>query len=233
MQNDGKIGQLVYCICKSGFNGWEGDYHGKMSPRWQTPYSHLKAYCAHPFSVMRYFCGDISGVQAFLDKPGVRATAEDPMLSINSIHVKFANGGFGHLISQRGDAAFGYGGWWSYEHAGTRGTFAIENCTEKLLYWNPQQKDASGRPTMMQATLEPEVYDTGIKSFNATFPVRINAWLEDLTNKVPREHIRASGRDALATLEYTFAAIQSYENGGELVVPHKLPALHGDTQFVY
>ena len=55
----------------------------------------------------------------------------------------------------------------------------------------------------------------------------------DLTNKVPREHIRASGRDALATLEYTFAAIQSYENGGELVVPHKLPALHGDTQFVY
>ena len=41
------------------------------------------------------------------------------------------------------------------------------------------------------------------------------------------------GRDALATLEYTFAAIQSYENGGELVVPHKLPALHGDTQFVY
>ena len=51
MQNDGKIGQLVYCICKSGFNGWEGDYHGKMSPRWQTPYSHLKAYCAHPFSV--------------------------------------------------------------------------------------------------------------------------------------------------------------------------------------
>ena len=155
------------------------------------------------------------------------------MLSINSIHVKFANGGFGHLISQRGDAAFGYGGWWSYEHAGTRGTFAIENCTEKLLYWNPQQKDASGRPTMMQATLEPEVYDTGIKSFNATFPVRINAWLEDLTNKVPREHIRDSGRDALATLEYTFAAIQSYENGGELVVPHKLPALHGDTQFVY
>ena len=233
MQNDGKIGQLVYCICKSGFNGWEGDYHGKMSPRWQTPYSHLKAYCAHPFSVMRYFCGDISGVQAFLDKPGVRATAEDPMLSINSIHVKFANGGFGHLISQRGDAAFGYGGWWSYEHAGTRGTFAIENCTEKLLYWDPKKKDASGRPTMAQATLEPEVFDTGITSFNATFPVRINAWLEDLTNKVHPEHIRASGRDALATLEYTFACIESYENGGALVVPHKLPPIHGSITNIY
>lgn len=233
MQNNGQIGQLLYCIHKVGFNGWEGDYHGKMSPRWQTPYSHLKAFCAHPFSVMRYFCGDIVAVQAFLDKPGVRATAEDPMLSVNSIHVKFANGGFGHLISQRGDAAFGYGGWWSYEHTGTKGTFAIENCTEKLLYWDPKKSDASGRPTMAQASLEPEVYDTGIASFNATFPVRINAWLEDLTNKVPPEHIRASGRDALATLEYTFAAIESYENGGALVVPHRLPALHGDINYVY
>ena len=134
MQKDGKIGQLLYCIHKVGFNGWQGTYGGVGSPRWQTPYSHLKAFCAHPFSVMRYFCGDIVAVQAFLDKPGVRYTAEDPMLSVNSIHVKFANGGFGHLISQRGDAAFGYGGWWSYEHTGTKGTFAIENCTEKLLY---------------------------------------------------------------------------------------------------
>jgi len=233
MQEDGLIGQLQYCICKSGFNGWEGDYRGKMSPRWMTPYSHLKAYCAHPFSVMRYFCGDIVGVQAFLDKPGVRASAEDPMLTLNSIHVKFANGGYGHLISQRGDSAWGYGGWWSYEHAGTKGTFAIENCTEKLLYWDPKKKDASGRPTMSQATLEPEIFDTGIKSFNATFPVRINAWLEDLTNKVHPEHIRASGRDALATLEYTFACIESYENGGALVVPHKLPAIHGDTSVIY
>ena len=36
---------------------------------------HLKAFCAHPFSVMRYFCGDIVAIQAFLDKPGVRRTA--------------------------------------------------------------------------------------------------------------------------------------------------------------
>jgi hypothetical protein len=77
------------------------------------------------------------------------------------------------------------------------------------------------------------VFDTGIKSFNATFPVRINAWLEDLTNKVPREYVRASGRDALATLEYTFAAIESYENGGEVVVPHRLPAVHGDIRYVW
>ena len=127
----GDIGELVYCIHKVGFNGSEKTYGGAGSPRWLTPYSHIKAFCAHPFSVMRHFCGDIVGVQAFLSKPGVRATACDPMLSICSIHVKFANGGVGYLLSQRGDAMFGLGGWWSYEHAGTRGTFCIENAVEK------------------------------------------------------------------------------------------------------
>ena len=56
----------------------------------------------------------------------------------------------------------------------------------------------------------------------------LSAFLEDVTNKVPYEYLRASGRDALATLEYTFAAIKSYENGGALVVPEMLPPMHGD-----
>jgi predicted dehydrogenase len=218
---DKKIGELVYCIHKVGFNGSEKKYGGTGSPRWQTPYSHLKAFCAHPFSVMRHFCGDIMQVQAFLDRPGVRRTAGDPMLSINGIHVRFANGGIGYLLSQRGDAMFGLGGWWSYEHSGTRGTFCIENCVEKLHYWD------------IDAAQNPETFDTGITDFGATFPARIHAWLEDLTNKVPLEHVRASGRDALATLTYTFAAMRSYEEGGALVVPEALPAFHGDVQYVW
>ncbi|MGI6172792.1 MAG: Gfo/Idh/MocA family protein [Christensenellales bacterium] len=232
MQEEGKVGELVYCIHKVGFNGTEASYRGKGSPRWQTPYSHVKAFCAHPFSVMRYFCGDISHVQAFFEKPGFRRSAEDPMYSINSIHVRFANGGIGYLISQRGDAMFGYGGWWSYEHCGTKSTFAIENCVEKLHVWDPANNDPT-RPTMSQATPEPETYNTGITGFDATFPVRINAYLEDVANKVPREYLRASGRDALATLEYTFAAIKSFENGGALVVPEMLPPLHGDIAKVW
>ena len=51
--------------------------------------------------------------------------------------------------------------------------------------------------------------DTGITDFGATFPARIHAFLEDVTNGVPREQLRSSGRDALATLEYTWAAIES------------------------
>jgi len=74
----------------------------------------------------------------------------------------------------------------------------------------------------------PEVTDTGIKDFGATFPRRIHAFLEDITNGVPRESLRASGRDALAALEYTWAVIESYEQRGALVRPHPLPPLFGD-----
>lgn len=229
MQNAGEVGELLYCVHKVGFNGSELGYKGypAKDSRWYTPYSHIKAFCAHPFSVMRYFCGDITGVQAFLDRPGVRRTGEDPMLSVNSIHVRFANGGYGHLISQRGDAMFGYGGWWSYEHCGTKSTFAIENCVQKLHVWKP---DPEGKADM--GTPAPVTRDYGVSDFGATFPSRINAFLEDVTNKVSPEAIRASGRDALATLEYTFAAIASYENGGALVVPSALPALRGDVSFI-
>ena len=81
------------------------------------------------------------------------------------------------------------------------------------------------------ATPAPKTKDYGVSDFGATFPNRIGAFLEDITNGVHPEAIRASGRDALATLEYTFAAIKSYENGGELVVPEMLPPIRGDISF--
>jgi hypothetical protein len=70
--------------------------------------------------------------------------------------------------------------------------------------------------------------NTGITDFGQTFPRRIHAFLEDVNNGVPLEELRASGRDALATLEYTWAAMESWEQGGALVRPHGLPPLHGD-----
>ncbi len=217
---EGKVGEHVYSLHKVGFNGGDEKYSFKNVGRWQRPYSHLKAFLAHPFSVMRYFGGNITHVQAFLSKPGVRKTAEDLMLSINSVHVKYEDESAGYLLSQRGDAVFGLGGWWSYELAGTKGTFCIENCVEKLHFWQASTSQSMG-------TAVPETMDTGITSFGATFPKRIHAYLEDVTNKVPADYLRASGRDALATVEYTFAVIQSYEEGGALVRPHPLPPMHG------
>ena len=90
---------------------------------------------------------------------------------------------------------------------------------EKLTYWKQGQA--------------PETMNTGVTDFGATFPIRIHAFYEDLLNKVPLEHLRASGRDALATMEYIFAAIDSYESGGQIVRPHALPAYHGHPTIIH
>ncbi|MGI6745959.1 MAG: putative oxidoreductase YcjS [Firmicutes bacterium ADurb.Bin300] len=215
----GKIGEQIYCINKVGFNGSTvTPCEINKNSRWQMPYSHAKAFLTHPFSVMHHFCGEISHIQAFMDRPGARKQSGDLMLSVQSIHMKFQNGCVGYLLSQRGDACFGLGGWWSFELAGTKGTFCIENCVEKITYWEHEE--------------EPQIMNTGITDFGATFPIRIHAFLEDITNNVPREHIRASGRDALATMEYIFAAIDSFESGGEIARPHALPAYHGDVSII-
>jgi predicted dehydrogenase len=222
---DGQVGELIYLLFKVGFNGGEETYGFNPSPRFNQPYAHMKAFLTHPFSVMRHFCGDITHVQSFSSRPGFRKNKGDLLVSVNSVHVTFANGTIGYLLSQRGDAVWGLGGWWSCEVAGSKGSFCIENCIERLTYWpapKPGQSFGLGQgPT-------PEILDTGIKDFGVTFPRRIHAFLEDVTNGVPRDHLRSSARDALATLEYIWAVIESYEQGGVLVRPHSLPPMHGD-----
>lgn len=226
--DDGEIGESVYCLAKMGFNGGEETYGLANSPKIKGhPYFHMKAFLTHPLSIMRYFCGDITHIQTFSDRPGHRRKVGDVMVSINSIHMKFANGTVGYLLSQRGDAVYGLGGWWSLELAGTRGTFCIENCVEKISLW----RATKGVPAI-SVHPEPEVTDYGTNDFNRTFNNRLRAFLEDVTNQVPREEIRASGRDALAVLEYTFAVIESYERGGEMVRPNPLPPLKGDPLFM-
>ena len=216
---EGEVGELIYCLHKMGFAGGERTYRPQDSPRVKGfPYFHMKAFLSHPFSVMRYFCGDVTHVQAFVTRPSFRKSAGDVMLSVNSIHVKFANDCIGYLLSQRGDTTFGMGGWWSIEVGGTRGTFCVENCIEKVTFWPAPDAEAA----------EPVVTNSGIADFHQTFPLRIHAFLEDITENVPGDRLRASGRDALAALEYTWAAMESYEQGGILVRPHPLPPLHGN-----
>jgi predicted dehydrogenase len=205
-----------------GFAGGERTYRPATGERsWGYPYFHAKAFLSHPFGVMRYFCGDVTHVQAFLSQPSYRKRAGDVMLSVNSIHLRFANGCIGHLLSTRGDTTFGLGGWWSVEVGGTLGTFCIENCVEKVTYWPSPAGGATGRTA--GDGLEPVVTPSGTTDFQTTFAARIHAFLEDIANGVPKHRLRASGRDALASLEYTWAAMESYEQGGALVRPHPLP----------
>lgn len=210
---DGDLGEIRYCLMKMGFSGGEEGYGGApQDPRVKGfPYFHVKAFLTHPFSVMRYLCGDITDVQAFFGRPGFRQRAGEVMLSQTSIHTRFASGSTGYLLSTRGDTPVGLGGWWSIEVGGTHGTLCIENCIEKVTFWRPQQP-------------EPIVTASGTSNFDDTFPRRLQAFLEDVSGGVARDRLRGSGRDALAALEYTFAAIESHELGGVLVRPHALPA---------
>ncbi|HSI83949.1 MAG: Gfo/Idh/MocA family protein [Candidatus Methylacidiphilales bacterium] len=228
LMDSGEIGEQIYCLHRMGFIGGDATYNpaGGGGPNFSGfPYAHLKAFLAHPFSLLRYFCGDITHVQAFMDRPALRKNNGDAMLSIASIHVRFMNGCTGYLFSSRGDVTMGLGGWWSFELGGTKGTFTIENCVEKVTYYptpKPGEKYGLGEQPAARVT------ESGVKDFNSTFPTRIHAFLEDVTNKVPKDKLRASGRDALATLEYTFAAIESHEQGGALVRPHPLPTAKRD-----
>ena len=223
--DDGQMGELLYSTFKVGFNGGDETYGGPAGPRFNNLYGHMKAFLTHPFSVMRYFMGDISHIQAFATRPGFRRTKNDLLVSVNAVNIRFASGAVGQLLSHRGDSVFGLGGWWNFEVAGSKGTFCIENCVEKLSYW-PTPKP--GQSFGLGEGPEPEVMDTGIKDFGATFPKRLHAYLEDVRNGVALDKLRASGRDALATMEYIQAVIESYELGGAMVRPHPLPAIHGD-----
>jgi predicted dehydrogenase len=229
MMDAGRVGEQIFCLHRMGFVGGEFTYGGPGENPNSVgfPYFHVKAFLAHPFSIMRFFCGDITHVQAFMSRPSCRKKAGDVMVSINSIHVRFANDAIGYLFSQRGDTTMGFGGWWSIEVGGTKGTFCIENCVEKLTFIAAPGAAGAADPATLSLgkANEPEVTDTGLTDFGITFPNRIHAFLEDVTNQVPKDKLRASGRDALATLEYTFAAIESYEQGGIIVRPQPLPKL--------
>ena len=228
---DGQMGQFVYCLHKMGFAGGEYTFSPTAGRRHAGfPYFHMKAFLTHPFSVMRHFCGDVTHVQAFADRPARRRGAGDVLLSVNSIHLRFANGCVGYLLSQRGDTTFGLGGWWSIEVGGTRGTFCIENCVERLTYWPAPGAAGAAQPEKLGLgkSPPPTVTESGLTDFGETFPMRIHAFLADVAAGVPRDCLRGSGRDALAALEYTWAAMESYERGGALVRPHPLPEGKGD-----
>ncbi len=217
--DEGDLGEPRYCLMKMGFSGGEPLYGGPPGdPRAKGfPYFHAKAFLSHPLSVMRHLCGDVTHVQAFFGRPGFRQRAGEVLLSQTSIHARFANDCTGYLLSTRGDTPVGLGGWWSIEVGGTRGTLCIENCIEKITFW-PAQTERGRVP-------EPVVTASGIRDFDETFPRRIHAFLEDVGARVPKDALRASGRDALAALEYTWAAMESHELGGALVRPHPLPPL--------
>ena len=227
---DGEIGELVYCLHKMGFNGGEAGYAPATSSRMKgLPYFHLKAFLSHPFAVMRYFCGDITHVQAFVDRPGFRSSAGDLMLSIASIHVRFANGAVGYLLSQRGDATFGLGGWWSLEVAGTQGHLLHRELhREDHLLAGARLGEGQECGQRPGRELGADRDQFGHHRFRPDLPAAPARLPGGRHQRGPRREgarlrPRCAGRAGIRA-----AVIESYEQGGAMVRPHALPPLHGD-----
>ena len=166
------------------------------NPNESSPWFHLRALHPHSIDVMRYFCGDIRGVHAFLSKGKGRT-----IWSNAQIGMLFENGVVGNLTGSYDAARPQYG----LEHCdvvGSDGRFVLEECCERVTF-------------MHRRKIERESYDYlgEMRGFGDTFMSRIAAWVQQLIEKVPPDRIDGSGDDALQAQRVIEAAIQSFETG--------------------
>jgi predicted dehydrogenase len=147
------------------------------NPNETSPWFHMRALHSHSIDVMRYFAGDVVKVQAFMKMASHRKT-----WSNCSVNMLFANGAVGHLTG-------------SYdmttrhpiercEVAGTKGRFVLENVMERLTLY-PHDSDEL-------TVLEPTMMGGGL-NFDQTFKNRIHRFLEQVSEKAPRDQIEGSG----------------------------------------
>jgi predicted dehydrogenase len=163
------------------------------NPNETSPWFHLRALHPHSIDVMRYFCGPVKSVQAFLMKGEGRT-----IWSNAQINMHFENEVVGHLTGSY-DAGGSYG-LERCEVVGSKGRFVLEDACEVLTFYP-------------RTSIEKETYYYlgGMRSFGETFQSRIHRWLEQLAAGVKPEEVEASGADALAAQEVIEAAIKSHE----------------------
>jgi len=163
------------------------------NPNETSPWFHLRALHPHSIDVMRYFCGPVKSVQAFMMKGEGRT-----IWSNAQVNMLFANDVVGHLTGSY-DAGGSFG-LEQCEVTGSKGRFVIDDACE-VLTWTPRD------------SREKEVYHYlgGMMSFSETFKSRIHRWLEQLAEGVKPEDVDGSAADALAAQEVIEAAIESWE----------------------
>jgi predicted dehydrogenase len=190
---EGRLGQLLLI----NMTMWIGN------PNESSPWFHLRALHPHSLDIMRYFCGDILRVHAFVNQAPGRIC-----FSNAQVNLEFANGVVGHLTG-------------SYdtnprhnlercEVLGTEGRFVLDNLYEELTLY-PRHSD--------ELTVIRNSIMGGLSGFGATFSNRINRWLEQIHAEVEPDEIEASGREGLAVQEVIEAAIRSTQSGQAEAVP--------------
>lgn len=158
-----------------------------------APWFHLRALHPHSFDVIRYFCGDVKRVAAFMMKGEGRTIWSNAQMIM-----EFENGAIGNLVGSY-DAGASYG-LERCEVVGSKGRFVLEDACEHLAFY-PRR------------SIESETYSYlgGMRSFNETFKSRIGDWIEQLDAGTPYDQINGSGEDALRAQYIIEAAIRSFE----------------------
>ncbi len=183
--DQGRLGQLHLINMRMWIN----------NPNETSPWFHMRALHPHSVDVMRYFCGDVKTVHAFLSKGKGRT-----IWSNAQVGMLFENGVVGNLTGSY-DAGVGFG-LETCDVAGSDGRFVIEDACERL-YFYPRR------------SIEVERYDYlgGMRSFADTFKSRISHWVDQLIADTPPDQIEASGEAALRAQRIIEGAIKSFQTG--------------------
>jgi len=196
-------------------NGRLGKVHMINMKMWinnpveSSPWFHLRALHPHSFDVIRYFCGDVKRVAAFMMKGEGRS-----IWSNTQIILEFENGAIGNLVGSY-DAGASYG-LERCEVVGSKGRFVIEDACEQLAFY-PRH------------SIETENYNYlgGMRSFNETFKSRINSFVDQLLSGVSYDQVNGSGEDALKAQFIIEAAIESWQTGTIVEVKNLVPITGG------
>ena len=167
------------------------------NPNESSEWFHLRALHPHSIDIMRYFCGDVKRVHAFLNRAPGRICWSNAQ-----INIEFDNGVVGHLTGSY-DAAPRHN-LERCEVMGSAGRFVLDNCFEELTFY-PRRGE--------ELTVVRNSIMGGISGFGATFHSRINRWIEQVSDGAAPEEIEASGADGLAVQEVIEAAIRSWREG--------------------
>ncbi len=189
----GKLGDLLLINMTMWIN----------NPNESSPWFHLRALHPHSLDIMRYFCGDVKRVHAFVNHAPGRICYSNAQ-----VNLEFENGVVGHLTG-------------SYdtnprhnlercEVLGTKGRFVLDNLYQELTLY-PRDSD--------ELTVIRNSIMGGLSGFGATFTDRIHRWLEQIMAEAPREQLEASGKEGLAVQEIIEAAIRSHETGKAEAIP--------------
>ncbi|MEE2659436.1 MAG: Gfo/Idh/MocA family oxidoreductase [Candidatus Latescibacterota bacterium] len=190
---DGRLGDLLLLNMKMWID----------NPNETSEWFHLRALHPHSIDIMRFFCGDVRRVHAFVNQaPGRKC------YSNAQVNMEFENGVVGHLTGSY-DAAPRH----NLEHCevmGTEGRFVLDNCFEELVFY-PRRGD--------ELTVVRNSIMGGMTGFGETFHTRITRWIEQLVEGVTPGEIEASGDDGLAAQEIIESAIKSATEGTVVDVP--------------